>query len=168
MESLNDIGKPEKQIGKNLIVATVAALVVIGAVIGAIVAIPSTSEQKQSALEGAVREGSAEFEALTKKIVITNFDPTEADTPLGTVVMGLNGRIRNNSDAMITALEVQVSILNIRSEPIKDKIVVALPNDKISTLKPGAALELAVSMDGFKKEDDRSGIRWKVTAIKVE
>jgi hypothetical protein len=35
-------------------------------------------------------------------------------------------------------------------------------------LKPGAALELAVSMDGFKKEDDRSGIRWKVTAIKVE
>jgi hypothetical protein len=52
MESLNGIGKPEKKIGKNMIAATVAALVVIGVVIGALVSIPSTSEQRQSALEG--------------------------------------------------------------------------------------------------------------------
>lgn len=147
----------------------VAVLVVAVAVLVVWKIQPSTEEQKEIALEGAVREGSPEFAEITKKIIIENVPDKTWESPLGTgyLMMNIAGRIKNYSGRIVSGLEIKTSVLDISGNPVKEKTVLVIPIQQ-AELAPGEVMDVVVRIDGFSKDDDRARIRWKVTAIKFK
>jgi hypothetical protein len=147
----------------------IAVLVVAGGILVIWKLQPSMQEQHEQALSGAVREGSPEFDQITRRIVAeTNEDQTWF-SPVGTggIMMSIAGRIRNNSDKVITGLEVKVGVVDIGGNLVKEKTAVVVPNQQ-KRLEPKGQMNVTVTIEGFKPDDDRANIRWKVTAIKTE
>lgn len=169
METLDNQSKKESIISKGLIAAIGIGIIAVLILVGLASLKSSDSQIQESALKGAFREGTPEFENETKKIVIIK-DPDktlESTTGLGTIMMSMAAKVRNNGDRVINGLEVRATVIDISGKPVKEKEVILIPKE-ISRLGPGEELPVRVAIDGFNKEDDRANIRWKVTAIKVE
>jgi len=130
---------------------------------------PTREEQQQQQLAGAFLAGSPEFEEYTKQIIITtNFDrTTESPLGLGTVQMSIHGDIRNKGTKTINGLEVTVSVVDIKNQIVKEKKTMVVPNQS-PILQPNETMQVFVPMDGFKKDDDRANIRWRVSAIRFQ
>ena len=130
---------------------------------------PSMQEQQEQALSGAVREGMPGFSEITRRIVAETNEDETWHSPVGTggIMMQIAGRIRNNSDKILTGLEINVSVVDISGKVVKDNTLLVVPNQK-KTLAPKEQMNVTVRIDGFRPDDDRANIRWKVTAIKTE
>lgn len=129
---------------------------------------PSMQEQMANILEGSYREGSPEFEQLTKDIIISTGDNTvESPNAFGTISMFIQGRIRNKGNRVINGLEVNAAVVNQFNDVLKEKRVLVVPTQQVK-LMPGDSIPITLSLDGFNKKDDRANIRWKVTAIRTE
>ena len=130
---------------------------------------PNRKEQQQQQLAGAVFEGSPEFDEYTKQLVITtDFDRTsQAQLGLGTIQMSIHGTIRNKGAKTLSGLEVTVGVVDSKNQIIKEKKTMVIPN-QAEVLQPSATIPVFVPIDGFKKEDDRANIRWKVSAIRFQ
>lgn len=163
------ISKPQTGNNKILLGAMLAAALIVAAVVGFFALRPSKVEVEKSSMEGAVREGTPEFETLTKKIAISTDEKntTESPTGLGTIVMNISGKIRNMTGKTLTGLEIKVAVVDQLNEPVKEKTLIVVPNQR-ETLQTNQTMPVRVMIEGFDKEDDRAMIRWKVTAIKTE
>lgn len=152
-----------------LIAILIALLVVSGGILLIWKLQPSMQEQQEEALSGALREGSPEFAVLTKRIVAENDVENTWSSPVGTgyVMMNIVGKLRNNSDKTITGLEINVSVLDSFDKVVKDNTLTVVPIQQ-KKLAPKQEMTATVRIDGFKPDDDRARIRWKVTAIKTE
>jgi hypothetical protein len=125
-------------------------------------------EQVSMLLEGAFVEGSPEFAEINKDIIIwTDSDKTvESPTGLGTISMFINGKIRNKGEHTITALEVNVAVVDQRKNILREKRILVVPNQR-PVLAAGETIPITLTHDGFSYKDDRADIRWRVTAIKT-
>lgn len=130
-----------------------------------------TSRQavQQQQLEGAVREGTPEFEALTKRIVIQTDENNTMQSPtgMGTITMFIRGKIRNFTGKTLTGLEIRTTVIDQLEKPVKEKTLIVVPNQK-ERFEPNETMPVSVMIEGFSKDDDRAMIRWKVTAIRAE
>lgn len=155
---------------KTLILALIIAIVLVGGGVGLLLKLqPTAEEQRQMILEGALREGMPEFEAMTKKIIAENDEENTWQSPLGTggIMMNVAGKIRNLSDKTLTGLELRVSVLDTFGKPVKERTLIVVPTQK-EKLEPTGEMNVVVRFDGFRQDDDRARIQWKVTAIKTE
>ena len=82
-------------------------------------------------------------------------------------MMNIAGKIRNNSDKTLTGLEINVAVLDSFNKVVKDNTLTVVPTQR-KTLEPQGEMDVTVRIDGFKPDDDRARIQWKVTAIKVQ
>lgn len=166
---LQETKEEKSRVSGVLIGALLAAAAIVAGGLWLLTFQPSREEQKQQQLVGAFLEGSPEFDNYTKQIVITtDFDrTTESPLGLGTIQMSIHGTIRNKGDKTINGLEVAVSVVDIKNQLVKEKKTMVVPNQS-SVLQPGETIPVFVPMDGFKKEDDRANIRWKVSAIRFQ
>lgn len=163
--------KEEKRGPNKMLLAGVGiAILVIGTIVGLLYLRPTTQEVKQQVLEGAFLEGTPEFEALTRKIIIYNdaANTLESPTGLGTITMFTRSIISNNSDKTLTALEIRVSVVDPFDKVIKEKTVTVVPSQSTEVLYPQEKLPVSVAIEGFAKDADRARVKWKVTAIKVQ
>ncbi len=169
METFLQENTEKKGINKIFIVATLIGIVLIAGVVALLSLIPSKDEQKAQFLEGSFREGSPQFAETTKDIIIaTDFDKTiQSPNAFGGISMFINGKIYNKGKKNINSLEVNVGVVNQKNEVIKEKRVLVVPIQQ-SSLEAGQTIPVTLSLDGFKKDDDRANIRWKVTAIRVQ
>ncbi len=169
MQSLEQHNAPKKGINKIFIVAFIIAAVAIGGIIYVISLKPSMQQQVQETMENAYREGSPEFAALTKKIVIQTDEDRTMESPigLGTILMSIGGKIKNLSGKTITGLEINVAVIDSFGNAVKDKNLVVVPN-QYTRLGNSEVADVTVRMDGFDPKADRANIRWKVVAIKTE
>lgn len=170
MDSLYQNDEKKKGVNKILLAAIGVAILLIAALIGLWSLRPTPQAVKQQVLDGAFREGSAEFQALTNKIIIFNDaqNTMESPTGLGTITMFVRGSVRNNSDKTLTALEIKVGVLDPFDKVIKEKLMTVVPTEQKETLAPQEVMPLNVPIEGFSKEADRARVQWKVTAIKVK
>lgn len=151
----------------------IAILIAVVLVAGGVLVIwkfqPSMQEQQEQVLSGALREGSPEFDALTRRIIAETDEDNTIQSPVGTgyIMMNIAGRIRNNSDKTLTGLEIKVSVIDSFGKVVKDSTMLVIPNQRKS-LAPKEQMNVAIRIDGFNPDDDRANIRWKVTAIKTE
>ncbi|MBE7516727.1 MAG: hypothetical protein HS105_08990 [Chloracidobacterium sp.] len=167
MDELFKSGKGEKRSRKNLLIATIAAVALIGAIIFLIAQRPSMEDQTAAIMNGALREGSPEFDAINKQIIISTDESTvESPTGLGTISMYIRGNVKNRSDQTITLLEVNAAVVSTTNQVLKQKRVLVVPTQAVS-LGPGETIPLTLALEGFDRKDDRADIRWKVTAIKL-
>ncbi len=130
---------------------------------------PSIEEQMEQVLSGAFREGSPEFDAITKRIIAENDRDKTWFSPVGTggIMMEIHGKLSNYSDKTLTGLEIKVSVLDSFNKVVKDKTLLIVPTQQ-KKLEPKGEMKVTVRIDGFKPDDDRARIQWKVTAIKTE
>ena len=167
---MEDLFKPEekKGINKVFIAALLVGIAVIGAVIGVLSLKPSSDEQTAKILEGSFREGSPEFDELTKDIIIAT-DQNTIQSPMitGTISMFINGKIRNKGTRTFNALEINVAVVTQFNKVLKERRILVVPT-QVPRLEPDQTIPVTLSLDGFAKDDDRANIRWKVTAIRVE
>jgi len=158
------------KVNKTFLIAILVAVFVIGGGVLLMMKIqPSMQEQQEQALAGAVREGSPEFDAVTKKIIAeTDVDKTWfSPVGTGTVMMNIAGKIRNYNDKALTGLEIRVSVVDSLDKVVRDKTMVVIPT-QLKKLEPKQEMNVNLVIEGFSPDDDRANIRWKVTAIKTE
>lgn len=154
---------------KNVIGTVIIAALLIITTSGFYSTCTSRQAIQQQQLEGAVREGTPEFEALTKRIVIqTDDDKTmESPTGMGTITMFIRGNIRNYTGKTLTGLEIKVTVIDQLGKPVKEKTLTVVPAQR-ERLETNQGMPVNVMIEGFSKDDDRALVRWKVTAIKAE
>ncbi|MEZ5425904.1 MAG: hypothetical protein R2747_06555 [Pyrinomonadaceae bacterium] len=162
--------KEKRGINKVMVFALLAATVLIGLLIWLLSLQPSIEEQKEQILAGALREGTPEFEKLTKEIIITTDaeGTTESPTGLGTIMMSIPASIRNKSDKTISLLQVNLGVVDQQNKMIKSKDVIVVPGLQAEKLPPNDTIKIVQTLDGFDPKADRAMVRWRVTAIKTE
>ena len=169
METL--LSKPEDKRGINklLLLGILVGVVVVGGLIYYLSTRPSMDQQVANVLQGSYHEGSPEFAEMTKDIIIsTDMDKTvQSPSALGGISMFIAGNIRNKGSKVINGLEINVSVVTQFNQVLKERKLLVVPVQQ-STLEPGQTISVNVNFDGFKKDDDRANIRWKVTAIRVQ
>lgn len=161
--------KEKRGINKVLLVSMLVAALLIAGGIYLWSFQPTIEEQQQQQLEGAYLEGSSEFAAYDKQLIITtDLDKTiESPTGLGTISMMIRGDIRNKGDKTINGLQVRVNVVDKNEKSVQEKRKMVVPN-QVEKLAPNETIHVMVPMDGFAKDADRANIRWKVTAIRFE
>jgi hypothetical protein len=155
--------------GKKIIGTVLIAVLLFITTSGFYSTCTSRQAMQQQQMEGAVREGTPEFEALTKRIVIQTDENNTLQSPtgMGTITMFIAGKIRNFSDKTLTGLEIRVSVVDQLGNTVKDKTLTVVPSQQ-EKLATNETMPVRVMIEGFNKDDDRAMIRWKVTAIKAE
>lgn len=164
---LQETKQEKSRISGVLITALLVAAAIVAGGLWLLTFQPSREEQQQQQLVGAFLEGSPEFDNYTKQLVITtDFDKTtQSPLGLGTIQMSIHGTIRNKGDRTINGLEVAVSVVDIKNQVVKEKKTMVVPNQS-AIIQPGETIPVFVPIDGFKKDDDRANVRWKVSAIR--
>ena len=152
---------------RGYVIGAIVGLIIIGAIIFIATRRPSMEDQAAAVLQGAYTEGSPEFDAITKDIIISTSDKTiEGQNAFGSISMNIVGRLKNKGDKMIDGLEVNVAVVDQFNQVVKEKRVLVVPTQH-AQLGPGETVPITLSLEGFKKNDDRANIRWKVTAIRT-
>ena len=152
---------------KGYVIGAVVGLVIIGALIFIAMQRPSMQEQASAVLEGSYREGSPEFDAITKDIIISTDERTvQWRNGLGSISMSIVGKVKNKGSKAIDGLEVNVAVVDQFDQVVKEKRVLVVPTQQ-PQLAPGESIPITLTLDGFDSNDDRANIRWKVTAIRT-
>jgi len=152
---------------KGYVIGAVVALVIIGLLIFVAIQRPSMQDQAAAVLEGSYREGSPEFDTITKDIVISTDDKTvQWRNGLGSISMSIVGKVKNKGSKPIDGLEVNVAVVDQFNQVVKEKRVLVVPTQQ-AQLAPGESIPITLTLDGFDPKDDRANIRWKVTAIRT-
>lgn len=161
--------REKKGVNKILLVGLLIGTLLVAGAIGLFSLKPSSEERQQQLLAGAFLEGTPEFEQYTKDIVVqTEMDNImQSPTAMGTIMMSIPAKIRNKSQKTIAALEVKVGVVDLAGKVVRERKLIVVPK-QVETLPPGQTIRVVGSIEGFRKDDDRANVRWKVTAIKFQ
>ena len=166
---LQNENREKRGVNKVLLAALAIAALLVAGGIYLLTFQPTMEEQKQKALEGAYLEGAPEFQKYTNNLIITTDTllTTQSPVGLGTIQMTLHADIRNKGEKAINGLEVNAAVVDTFNKVLRERKVMVVPNQQ-EKLQPGETMHVAVPLDGFKKDDDRANVRWKVTAIRFD
>ena len=120
-----------------------------------------------AALQGAIREGSPQFEENKKNIVLDEPEATEAKRALGDITMTLVTTARNLTGKTLTGLEIRAAVVDYEGKPVKQRTVVVIP-ERQPELAPNKTLRVAVTLDGMGDNDARANIKMDVTGFKFK
>ncbi|HSI89259.1 MAG TPA: hypothetical protein VK918_09395 [Pyrinomonadaceae bacterium] len=166
MDTLLQQNEKKSRNYKGLLAGALVGLVIIAAGVWLMSQRPSMKDQQAAVLEGSYTEGSPEFEALTRDLIIsTHRDTVESPNAFGSISMFVKGTIYNRGTQAINGLEINVAVVDEFNQVVKEKRVLAVPVQR-PLLEPETSMQVTLSIDGFKRGDDRANIRWKVTAIR--
>lgn len=122
-------------------------------------------------LEGAIRQGSLEFEQYRERIVLDDPEATEARRPLGDIVMTLQTTIRNFTGKTLSGLEIRGAVVDHQGQPVKQRTVVVIPSPVpggLSEMAPNKTLVARVVLDGMTETDDRANIKMEIIGFKFK
>lgn len=169
MDHLFEQKEEKKGLNKGFLIGGIVGVFIIAIIVLVAMQRPSMGDQEAAVLADALRPESPEFQEITKDIIIaTDADNTVQDINAlnGRITMWIRGSIRNKGTRAINGLEVNVAVVDQFNQQLKDKSVLVVPKQQ-EVLLPGDSIPITLTLDGFKRDDDRANIRWKVTAIRV-
>ncbi len=118
-------------------------------------------------LQGAIREGSPQWEESRKNIVLDEAEATEAKRALGDITMTLSTTVRNLTGKTLTGLEIRGAVVDYEGKPVKQRAVVVIPG-RVSELPPNKTLPVNITLDGMSDTDARANIKMEVTGFKFK
>jgi hypothetical protein len=149
-----------------IIVVAVAAAVVI-ALFFYVLLRSSGGSAAESGLQGAIRQGSPEFEQYRARIVLDDPEAEEAKRALGDTVMSLHTTVRNFTGRTLNGLEVRAAVIDHQGKVVKERTIVVIPIRQ-SELEPNRTMNVAVMLEGMSDADDRANIKMEVTGFKFK
>ena len=150
-----------------IIVVAIAAAVVIAIFFYVLMRASSGGGTGEPALQGAIREGSPQFEEYKSKVFLDQPEATEAKRALGDIVMTLTTTARNLTGKTLTGLEIRAAVVDYEGKPVKQRSVVFIPTRQAELL-PNKAMQVNVMLDGMKETDARANIKMEVAAFKFK
>lgn len=150
-----------------IIVIAIAAAVVIAVFFYVLMRASSGGGTSEPTLQGAIREGSPEFEQYKPNIHLDEPEATEAKRALGDIVMTLTTTVRNVTGKTINGLEIRAAVVDYDQKPIKQRSVVVIPTRQ-PELPPNKTMQVNVTLDGMKDSDARANIKMEVAAFKFK
>jgi hypothetical protein len=164
---------PDRRIEANetnrtlIIGVAVAAAVIIAALFYVLMRAGGSGGAGEPTLQGAIREGSPQFEEYKSKVFLDEPEATEAKRALGDIVMSLQTTVRNVTGKTLTGLEIRASVVDYESQPVKQRTVVVIPTRQ-PELAPNKTMQVNVMLDGMSENDARANIKMEVTAFKFK
>lgn len=164
---------PDRRIETNetnrtlIIVVAVIAAVAIALLFYGLMRLGSGGGSADTGLQGAIREGSPQFEEQKKNIPLDDPEATEAKRALGDIVMSLQTTVRNLTGKTITGLEIRASVVDYEGKPVKQRAVIIIPARQ-PELAPNKTMPVNVMLDGMSETDARANIKMEVTAFKFK
>ena len=149
-----------------IIVVAVAAAVVIALFFYFLMRAGSGTNGEPT-LQGAIRSGSAEFDAQKGNIVLDDPEADEAKRALGDIVMSLRTTVRNLTGKTLNGLEIRASVVDYEGKPVKERTAVIIPTRQ-GELAPNKTLPVQMMLEGMKETDARANIRMEVVAFKFK
>ena len=146
-----------------IIVVAVIAAVFIGGFFYLLLR-QSVASGTPSALQGAIRPGSPDWDKYAKLIALDDPEADEAKRALGDTVMTLQTTARNFTGKTITGLEIRASVVDHDGKAVKQRSLVMIPGRQ-TELDPNKTMRVAIVLDGFTDEDDRANIKMEVTGF---
>jgi hypothetical protein len=131
----------------------------------------SNGAGQQPQLAGAIREGAPEFAQARERIVVdfnAEDDAFESTRAVGDIVMTMRPKVRNFTGRTLSGLELQATVVDLDNKPVRQRTVIAIPTDRQPELEQNKVMEVAIMMEGFRKEDVRANIRIDVTGVKFK
>ena len=164
---------PDRRIEANesnrtlIIVVAVIAGVVIAGVFALLMTFAGSGPSVDSSLQGAIREGSPEFQQYKSQIILDDPEATEAKRALGDIVMSLQTTARNLTGKTLSGLEIRAAVVDYDGKPVKQRIVVVVPTRQ-PELAPNKTMQVVVTLDGMSETDARANIKMEVSAFKFK
>ena len=149
-----------------IVVAVIAAIAIAGLFYG-LMRLGGGGRSTEPGLQGAIREGSPQFEEYKKNIVLDDPDAMEAKRALGDIVMTLRTTVRNLTGKTLSGLEMRAAVVDYEGKPVKQRTVVVVPARQ-PELAPNKTLPVAVTLDGMSDTDARANIKMEVTGFKFK
>ena len=150
-----------------IIVVAVAAAVVIAVLFGVLMLAVGSGGGSEPTLQGAIREGSPQFEEYKTKIFLDEPEATEAKRALGDIVMTLQTTVRNITGKTLNGLEIRAAVVDYESKPVKQRTVIVIPT-RVEELAPNKTLQVQVMLEGMSDADARANIKMEVTAFRFK
>ena len=150
-----------------IIVVAIAAAVVIAIFFYVLMRASSGGGSGDPALQGGIREGSAEFEKYKPNIHLDEPEATEAKRALGDIVMTLTTTVRNVTGKTLSGLEIRAAVVDYDGKPVKQRSVVVIPTRQPELL-PNKTMQVNITLDGMKDSDARANIKMDVAAFKIK
>jgi hypothetical protein len=149
-----------------IIVVAVAAAVVI-ALFFYLLMRAGGSGGGEPGLAGAIRPGSAEFDQYKSQLVYDEPEAYESPRALGDIVMSLKTTVRNLSNKTLNGLEMRAVVVDHQNQPVKERTLIIIPTRQ-PELAPNKALDVSITLEGFKETDDRANIKMEITGLKFK
>ena len=150
-----------------IIVVAIGAAVLIAVFFYVLMRASGGGTTAEPTLQGAIREGSPQFEEYKSKIVLDDPEATEAKRALGDIVMTLSTTVRNVTGKIITGLEIRAAVVDYEGKPIKQRTVLVIPARQ-PELAPNKTMPVNVTLDGMKDSDARANIKMEVVGFKLK
>jgi hypothetical protein len=153
----------------------IAGLVAVLLIVGLIVYLKTRPETTPAAaaaldqkLEGALREGSPEFQKHREMVKLDELDAFEADSVGAGIQMNLVGTVRNFTGRTLSGVEMKGTVVDIEDKPIKERTMIVIPSPTVPELENNKAARVNVTIPGFTKSDNRANYRLEITAFKFK
>ena len=156
---------------KIFIITAIASALVIALLVFWATRSGSDGAGQQTQLAGALRAGSPEFAQAHERIVV-DFNPDddafESTRAVGDIVMTMRPKVRNFTGRTLNGLELQATVVDLEGNPVRQRTLIALPNERQPELEQNKVMEVPIMIEGFKKDDVRANIRIEVTGVKFK
>ena len=150
-----------------VIVVAIAAALLIAVFFYVLMRASGGGTTGEPTLQGAIREGSPQFEEYRSKIVLDDPEATEAKRALGDIVMSLQTTVRNLTGKTLNGLEIHAAVVDYEGKPVKERTVVVVPTRQ-PELAPNKTMQVNVALDGMSDTDARANIKMEVTGFKFK
>jgi hypothetical protein len=147
-----------------IVIAVIAAIVIAGGFYGLM---RLSGGGGPTGLQGAIRQGSPQWEENSKNIVLDEPEATEAKRALGDITMTLSTVVRNLTGKTLTGLEIRGAVVDYDGKPVKQRAVVVIPG-RVSELAPNKTLPVNITLDGMSDKDARANIKMEVSGFKFK
>jgi hypothetical protein len=167
--SVNDkrIEAPKDSSRTLIIAVAIGAAIVIAGFFYLLLRAAGTKGSSEPTLQGAIRQGSTDFDQYKARIMLDEPEADEAKRALGDTVMSLHTTVRNFTGRTIDGLEIRGVVVDHQGKAVKERTVVVVPT-KLAELAPNKTLPVSIMLEGMSDTDDRADVKMEVTGFKFK
>jgi len=114
-----------------------------------------------------LRAGLPGFEQYRRLINVEEVKAEQTSWEQGVIVTELTAVVRNSTGQTISELEVRGVVFNERREPVGERTVSVIPEQRVS-LEPNGTMKARILIEGVPRRAHRKGIDMEVTGVRFE
>jgi hypothetical protein len=114
-----------------------------------------------------LRAGLPGFEQYRRLINVEGVKATQTSWEPGVIVTELTAVVRNSTGQTISELEMRGVVFNERKEPVGERTVSVIPEQRVS-FEPDGTMKARILIEGLPRRAHRKGIDMEVTGVRFE